>query len=215
MDYDLYVITMEVLSLGRNHLDVAKAALEGGAKVIQFREKDKTTAQMFEIASNLRVLTNQYQAHLLLNDRLDIALAVQADGIHLGREDLPLPVARRVLGWQKVIGATVRNVQEAIRAQIEGASYLGVGPIYQTPSKADAGPPIGLEVLTEIKKAVQVPVVAIGGITGDNLKKVLEAGADGVAVISAVAGASDMSKATADLLAKIRQIKTSYKDQDV
>lgn len=207
MNYDLYVITMEVLSLGRNHLDVAKAALEGGAKVIQFREKDKTTAQIFEIASNLRVLANQYQAHLLINDRLDIALAVQADGVHLGREDLPLPVVRRLLGWQKVIGATVRNVQEAIRAEKEGASYLGVGPIYQTPSKADAGGPIGLEALVEIKKAVRVPIVAIGGITGDNLKKVLEAGADGVAVISAVAGASDMSAATANLLSKIRQIK--------
>lgn len=209
MNYDLYVITMEVLTVGRSHLDVAKAALEGGAGVIQFREKTKTTSEMYQVASNLKILANEYGIPLLIDDRLDIALAVDAKGVHLGRHDMPLPIARKILGADRVIGASARNVQEAIKAEREGANYLGVGPIYLTPSKTDAGEPIGWRILEEIKKAVKIPIVAIGGITTEKVKEVLEAGADGVAVISAVAGAADMKAATAKLLNSIREIKGS------
>lgn len=209
MNYDLYVITMEVLTVGRNHLDVAKAALEGGASVIQFREKAKTTSEMYQVALNLKILAAEYGIPLLIDDRLDIALAVDANGVHLGRQDLPLPIARKILGPDKVIGASAKNVQEAIKAEREGANYLGVGPIYLTSSKADSGEPIGWRVLGEIKKAVKIPIVAIGGITADKVKEVLEAGADGVAVISAVAGAADMKTTTAELLSSIRKIKGS------
>lgn len=209
MNYDLYVITMEVLTMGRSHLDVAKAALEGGAGVIQFREKTKTTSEMYQVASNLKILANEYGIPLLIDDRLDIALAVDAKGVHLGRHDMPLPIARKILGPDRVIGASARNVQEAIKAEREGANYLGVGPIYLTPSKTDAGEPIGWRILEEIKKAVKIPIVAIGGITTEKVKEVLEAGADGVAVISAVAGAADMKAATAKLLNSIREIKGS------
>ena len=209
MNYDLYVITMEVLTVGRSHLDVAKAALEGGAGVIQFREKTKTTSEMYQVASNLKILANEYGIPLLVDDRLDIALAVDAKGVHLGRHDMPLPIARKILGPDRVIGASARNVQEAIKAEREGANYLGVGPIYLTPSKTDAGEPIGWRILEEIKKVVKIPIVAIGGITTEKVKEVLEAGADGVAVISAVAGAADMKAATAKLLNSIREIKGS------
>jgi thiamine-phosphate pyrophosphorylase len=197
--YDLCVITRNVAQLGRTHLDVARAALEGGATIIQFRDKTLPSDALVETAQRIRDLTRAYGAALIINDRVDIALASGADGVHLGRDDLPIPVARRLLGPDAVIGASAGSARDALACRQAGASYLGVGPIFPTLSKPDAGDAIGLAPLAEIGQAVAIPVLAIGGITCDNMASVIRAGANGIAVIAAVAEAPDMIAATAAL----------------
>ncbi len=195
----LYVITDS--RLGGGHLAGARSALQGGARIIQLRDKEATTRQLVEYAQALRALTREYHALLILNDRLDIALAVEADGVHLGQDDLPVPLARRLAGEEFIIGVTAETVDEAVRAEAEGADYLGVGPMFTTNTKPDAGTPIGPERLREIKQAVHIPVFGIGGITLSNAPAVISAGADGICVISAVLSAEDPEHATRQLIA--------------
>ncbi len=206
-EFDLCVITARCDRLQRGHLEVARAALEGGARLIQLRDKALGGLALWELGQELRHLTRQYQATFVVNDRLDLALAVGADGVHLGEEDLPVAAARRLLGPQAIIGASAATAARARQAQAEGASYLGVGPIYSTPSKADAGEAIGLAGIAEIRRTVSLPVLAIGGITRDNVGAVIRAGADGVAVISAVSEAESMTEATAALLRAVREAR--------
>lgn len=202
--YDLYVITRNVPQLRRSHVDVAKAAVAGGVRFLQFREKEMTTREMVETAGELRRLTGEYGAVLVVNDRVDVALAVGADGVHLGEEDMPLPVARRLLGPTAIIGASVAAVENAKAAEAAGADYLGVGPVYATGSKVDAGEAVGCESIRQIRAAVGIPILGVGGVNADKAAEVIRAGADGVAVISAVSDAEDMVAATADLLQRIR-----------
>jgi len=197
--FDLCVITQAVASQGRGHADVARAALLGGARMIQFREKSMSTLALFETAKQIRDLTRKHGATFIVNDRVDVAMASEADGVHLGKEDLPIGIARHILGKDALIGASVNSPEEAEAAVAAGASYLGVGPVYSTSTKADAGEAVGLRPIIEIKRVVSVPVLAIGGITCDNMREPLDAGADGIAVISAVAWAEDMVKATKTL----------------
>ncbi len=201
------MITADVPELGRTHLDVAREAAKGGATIIQFREKRKSTREILEIAMALHKLLADKEIPLIINDRLDVALAVGASGVQVGQDDMPLDIARRFLGSERIIGVSARNLEEAVRAARGGADYLGVGPIFATPSKGDAGEPIGLKALSDIKKNVDIPIVAIGGVSPDNMETVIKAGADGVAVISAVALAPDMRKASEDLLRKIMGAK--------
>jgi thiamine-phosphate diphosphorylase len=189
----LYVITDP--QLGGGHLAGARAALQGGARLIQLRDKVATTRQLIEYAQALRALTRDYDALLIINDRLDVALAVGADGVHLGQDDMPVPLARRVAGDALIIGVSAETVEEAIRAEAEGADYLGVGPMFATATKPDAGAPVGPERLRQIKQRVTIPVFGIGGITLENAEQVLQAGADGICVISAVLGAPDPTDA--------------------
>lgn len=196
----LCVITRRVERLGRDHRDVAAAALEGGARLIQVRDKELSTRRLFEVVLDIRPLVRAAGARLVVNDRVDIALAAEADGVHLGDEDLPAAQARRLLGPQAIVGVSVASAAEARAAEAAGASYVSVGSIFATGSKPDAGRPIGAAAIGEIKRAVEVPVLAIGGIRRDNAAEVIRAGADGVAVISAVAEAADMASATAELL---------------
>jgi len=202
--YDLCVITARSDRLRRDHLDVAGAALQAGCPMLQLRAKDLSTCELLALGTQLRQLTRDCGALLIVNDRVDIALAVEADGVHLGEQDLPISIARRLLGKQAIIGASAATPERAIAAKCHGASYIGVGPIYSTSSKADAGDAIGCAPIEQIKDAAGLPVLAIGGITRDNVAAVIRAGADGVAVISAVSEADDMAGATSALLDAIR-----------
>jgi thiamine-phosphate pyrophosphorylase len=202
-DTRLCVITRAVPRLHRDHLAVAQGALEGGARFLQFREKEMSTRELVETAAALLGLTRAFGAVLVVNDRVDVALSVGADGVHVGESDLPVAEARRILGSGAIIGASAATVESAQRAAAEGANYLGVGPIYQTGSKADAGEAIGLGPLAAIRAAVSLPLLAIGGINAENAAQVIQAGAHGVAVISAVSDAEDIARATAELLQKI------------
>ena len=202
--YDLCVITARCDRFGRSHLDVAKAALEGGCRLLQFRDKTLSSRHLWSLGLEMRRLTREYGARLIINDRVDIALAVEADGVHLGDEDLPIAAARRLIGERAIIGASVSAAAQARQAQSVGATYLGVGPVYPTASKADAGEAIGPALITEVKRGMSLPVLALGGINRDNVAAVIRAGADGVAVISAVSEAEDMVAAASGLLEAIR-----------
>lgn len=195
MDWTLYVITDAKLSRGRSHLEVARAAIEGGVSIIQFREKEMTTRELVETARRLKELANENSVPFIVNDRLDVALAVEANGVHVGQDDMPAALARRLMG-RKIVGVSATTVEEALRAQADGADYLGVGPIYPTGTKPDAVTPIGLEGLARIVQAVEIPVVAIGGISEENAAEVIACGAEGVAVISAVVSAPGIAGAT-------------------
>jgi len=192
----LYVITDERVSRGRSHLQVAEAAILGGADVLQLRDKESSSGRLFQVAMQLRKLTREAKVPLIVNDRLDIALAADADGVHVGQADLPASVARGIIGPGRILGVSAETVAEAMAAQEDGADYLGVGPVFEARgTKPDAGLPLGLDLIAEIRRHCRLPIVAIGGINAENARKVREAGADAAAVISAVASADDIARA--------------------
>ncbi len=192
----LYVITDEQLRRDRSHREIAAAAIRGGADVIQLRDKSGTSGQFYQTAKQLRDLTRQKQIPFIINDRLDIALAVDADGLHVGQMDLPAEVVRKILGPHKILGVSCGSLEEGRRAEQDGADYLGVGPVFEArATKADAGQPLGLALVTEIRKQCRLPIVAIGGINALNAPEVLAAGADALAVISAIVTADDVELA--------------------
>jgi thiamine-phosphate pyrophosphorylase len=199
MGYDLYVVTDDRLSHGLGHVEVARRALRGGADVIQLRDKEMCARDLYEVALEIRELTRVANALFIVNDRLDIALAVEADGVHLGQADLPLHAVRMLVPPWFVIGVSASTLAEGLRAAQGGAHYIGLGPIFATDSKADAAPACGLDVLSELRSRTRTPIVAIGGISHENAGDVIMAGADGVAVISAVVGHSDVSGAAREL----------------
>ena len=198
---DTYLITQENLSAGRRTEAIVDAALAGGVDVVQVREKHRTARTRLEIAETLRGPTAEADVPLIINDRLDIALAVDADGVHLGDDDLPVAIARAQLGEDAIIGRSVSTVETAEAAERAGADYLGVGAIYTTSSKDvdDEENGIGLDVVTHIADAVDIPLVGIGGVTPERTPDVVEAGADGVAVITAITEAADPERATQKL----------------
>ncbi len=187
----LYVITDRRL---KDEVESVREALRGGATAIQLRIKDAPSIEMYEVGKKIRRLTRDYDALYIVDDRLDIALAVDADGVQLGPEDLPIDVARE-LAPELIIGASVYSLEEALQAVELGADYLGAGSVYPSPSKPDARV-LGLEGLRRIVSKVSIPVVAIGGINHGNVEEVLRTGVDGIAVISAVMGADDVYMAT-------------------
>jgi hydroxyethylthiazole kinase/thiamine-phosphate diphosphorylase len=201
---DLYVITDSALSLGRSTPEVVRRAVAGGVKVIQLREKRLTDREIVRQGLEIRQVTRQAGALLIVNDRPDLALALDADGVHLGQDDLPLDVARRLLGPSKIVGATVETQEEARRAESSGADYLGTGPVFSTGTKPDAGAPYGTSLIRLIKESTSLPVVAVGGISLANIGEVAAAGADGAAVIRAVVSASDITQAVRDLVREFR-----------
>jgi len=204
---NLYVITGEEFSKGRSTAQVVEQALKGGAQVIQLREKKYSTAKLIELGKQLRKLTLEYQATFIVNDRVDVALAVDADGVHLGQDDMPLADARKLLGTKKIIGISVDNLVEAKKAEKTGADYIGVGPIFPTNSKDDAAAPLGLDTLKDIAQNITIPIVAIGGINTTNVSQVIKAGADAISVISAIVSAADIEKAARILANIISQTK--------
>lgn len=186
-----YFITDSRLSRAGNINDV-RQAVACGVGVVQYRNKNAETREMFEEAVVLREICRDVL--FLINDRIDIALATGADGVHLGQSDMPIRAARKVLGPEKIIGLTVHNLAEALEAQRLGADYLGVSPIFQTRTKADAGKPAGIALIEEIRSRVSLPLVAIGGINHSNAIDVINAGADGLCAISCVVARENVSK---------------------
>jgi len=190
---------------GKDHISAAKAIIKGGARVIQFRDKVQHKRDVFPIAVELRKLCSDTGVTFIMNDYLDIALASDADGLHIGQEDLPAKEARRLLPQDKILGVSASTLQLAVQAEKDGADYIGHGAIYPTGSK-DGAAAVGLSRLPEIKKAVSIPVVAIGGINQNNVADVMKAGADGVAVISAILGAESPEAATRDMIKRAQRV---------
>ncbi|MFH1889199.1 MAG: thiamine phosphate synthase [Candidatus Omnitrophota bacterium] len=186
-----YFITDSALSRAGNLPDV-RSALKAGVEVVQYREKNKTNREIYKEACLLRKICRDIT--FLVNDRIDIALSAGADGVHLGSEDLPYAVARKMLGKSKIIGLTAHTLKEAIEAQKIGADYIGVSPIFATSTKLDAGEPAGPELIAKIKERISIPIVAIGGINLLNAAKVIRAGADGLCAISAVITKPDVRR---------------------
>ncbi len=199
----LYVIPDPLQVGGRPMAEQAGLALEGGAGAIQLRHKKASSRTLYDEAMEFRKLCDVHGALFIVNDRLDIALAAGADGVHLGAEDLPVAVARRLAPKGFLIGATARTPEAALEAEKDGADYLGVGAVFPTRSKKDARV-IGPEGLRKVVQAVSLPCVAIGGITAERVPEILESGATGVAVIGAIAGAADIRSATVNFRNKLR-----------
>ena len=207
MNIDVYVVTDRGLAGGRDLVEIVEESLQGGAGIIQLREKEISTRHFLELARELKTVVDRYEDRLLIiNDRLDIALAAGAHGVHLGQDDMPLPVAREVLGTEAIIGVSVSTVEEARAAEAAGADYLGASAVFGTPTKEDAAP-IGLEGVRRITAAVDVPVVAIGGIHRDNAGEVIAAGAHGVAVVSEVMTAAEPWQAVKILRERVNKAK--------
>ncbi len=201
LNFRLYFVTDRKQTADRPLVDVVHAALDGGVRAVQLREKDLEGRELYELAEQLRELTLRYHASLLINDRIDIALATEADGVHLGQSAFPVAEARQLLGPDKLIGVSTHTPQEI--AASEGADFIIFGPVYYTPSKAAYGEPQGLDRLREAVEQSAVPVFAIGGIKAERVAEVLETGALGVAVISAISAASDPTQAARELLHRI------------
>jgi len=202
----LYVIIDTQSLKGRSHVEVASQAISGGATTIQLRDKAQSKKKLLPVAQQLRTLCTERNVLFIINDYLDVALGTDADGLHLGQEDLPIQVARKLLPLGKVLGCSATTVDQAMAAQSEGADYVAVGAIYPTPSK-EREEVVGLERLRQIRQAIPLPLVAIGGITKDNASEVIAAGADSVAVISAVLGAESPEEASRQIADRLEAHK--------
>lgn len=196
--FGVYLVTDAALSEGRSTPEIVEAAIEGGVDIVQLREKDRSANDRYRLGLELRELTEEAGVPLIVNDRIDIAEAIDADGVHLGDDDLPISVARELLGPNAILGRSVSTPEAAREAERAGADYLGVGSVYGTTSKETDSEQseIGLDRVRAIREATTLPFVGIGGVTPENAADVVSAGADGVAVISAITGAEDPENAT-------------------
>ena len=182
----LHVLTDTELQSHFSHLELTKMAIKGGADTIQFRQKNGSTRDLIETARKMKSLCEETGVTFIVNDRIDVAIAAEAHGVHLGQNDFPIPLARKMKGGKFIIGGSASTLSEALECQEQGCDYIGWGPVFPTDSKADAGPVSGLTLLRQVSAEMKVPVIAIGGINVENIKHVIEAGAYGIAVISAV-----------------------------
>jgi len=203
VDFSLYLITDRRQVPGGDLVTAVRGALEGGVRAVQLREKDLPAAELFPLARELRELTRRHGARLFVNDRLDVALAVGADGVHLGGHSLPTATARRLLGPLALIGVSTHSESEAARAARDGADFVTFGPVYFTPSKARYGAPVGLERLSAATAVSPLPVFALGGVTAERCVDVLAAGARGAALISAILADPDPAAAATRCLAQL------------
>jgi thiamine-phosphate pyrophosphorylase len=201
----LYLVTDSGLAGPRGVESVCREALRAGVRVLQLRDKRAGTRSLLEQARLLRAVTREHGALLLVNDRADVAFAAGADGVHLGQDDLPLSEARRLLGPTAVIGVSVRSREEARAAEGAGADYLAINGVFDTPTKTDLPPPVGIAGVRALRASTRLPLVAIGGLNAGNAAEVVAAGADGVAVVSAVMAAPDPARACRVLLAAVAE----------
>ncbi len=207
IDYSLYLVTDRALSGGRPTLEVVRAAVDGGVGCVQLREKACSTREFIAEAAAILDFLNSRGIPLIVNDRLDVAMAVGAHGVHLGQTDMPLAMARSIVGRRMLIGVSAESASDAVAAARGGADYVSASPIFATPTKTDTAPALGLEGLRAIRRAVGVPLVAIGGLHRGNVGEAIRCGADGVAVVSAIAAAADPAAAARDLLLEIRKAR--------
>ena len=211
IDYTLYLVTDRDLFPGIRLAAAVEQAIRGGVTVVQLREKNACSRDFHTIAREVKEITDRYSVPLIINDRLDIALAVDAAGAHIGQDDLPARAAREVLsGRGKILGVSAATAAEALQAQADGADYIGAGSVFATGTKKGVRPLLR-EELTKIKQAVNIPVVAIGGINESNVRLLQGTGIDGIAVVSAILGRDDVQKAAADLKRKLTFIQAGGK----
>ncbi len=197
--FELYAVTDRDLLGNTSEVEAARLCYEGGADVVQLRAKNVDGGELLAVAKEMQKIAEEYCKFFIVDDRVDVAVLAGADGVHIGQSDIPVAEARRLCGDDMIIGVSVSTVEEAVKAVEDGADYLGIGPIFSTKTKADAGDALGLDAIYDIRKAVDVPVVGIGGINKGNLLDVLHAGADGVAVVSAIMAQKDIKAATHEL----------------
>jgi thiamine-phosphate pyrophosphorylase len=201
VDFNLYLITDRKLFTDHFSLFTAvEESLKGGLKAMQLREKDLGTRDLLDMSYKMRYLTRTYGAKLFINDRVDIALAVEADGVHLGKESIPVHAVKKTFQDKLMIGMSTHNLNEALEAERGGADFITLGPVYHTPSKITYGEPIGIETLRNVESKISIPVFAIGGMKLDNVAEVKEAGAYGVALISAILTAEHIKETTEEFL---------------
>jgi thiamine-phosphate pyrophosphorylase len=196
----LLLVTDRLQTRGRPLLDVLSSALAAGVCAVQLRERDLSSRALFRLAQEVRQLTTASEAQLLINDRVDVAMTLDGVGVHLRANSLPVATARKILGGQRLIGISTHSVEEVVRAEAEGADYVVLGPIYETPSKTIYGASLGVRTLEEACRLVRVPIIGIGGVTATRVEEIRRAGAFGVAVVTAVLGAVEVERATRELL---------------
>lgn len=204
IDYSLYLVTDRDILGNRDLYKAVEDSIKGGATIVQLREKFIGDDEFLKIARELQKVTRKYNIPLIINDNVKIAKEIDAEGVHIGQSDESLEEARKELGKDKIIGVSVGSVEEAIKAEKGGATYLGIGTVFFTGSKKDINEPLGLEKLEEIRKSVNIPSVAIGGIHLNNVKDVMKTGVNGVAVISEILGKEDIEEASRILLSYIK-----------
>ncbi|MDH6357115.1 thiamine phosphate synthase [Parabacteroides sp. PF5-9] len=207
IDLSLYLVTDSMLSLGRPLIEVVEEAVKGGVTLVQLREKTCDSKTFYERAVALKRILKPYGVPLIVNDRLDIALASDADGLHIGQNDLPYPIARKLLGKNKIIGLSVENEEDVLRANQLDIDYIGISPVFNTPTKTDTASALGLDGVRSITHLSNHPAVAIGGVNLNNATEIIRAGADGLSVVSAIMSAADPQKAAADFCRIIHQIR--------
>ena len=201
---DIYPVTCEGLSEGRSNLEVLEAVIRGGSKIIQLREKEYPKRDLYNLALKFREITSRAGVLLIINDHVDIALCVEADGVHLGQEDLPVQVARK-LAPELLIGASTHSLEQALQAEKDGADYINIGPIFSTKTKEGMGRSLGPEAISEISSQIKIPFTVMGGINEDNIEQVLAKGARRVAMVTAITKAADIAAKVKSLKEKIRQ----------
>ncbi|WP_029451843.1 thiamine phosphate synthase [Clostridium algidicarnis] len=203
IDYKLYLVTDRDLLKNTDLYTAVEEAIKGGVTLVQLREKDITTLDFYNTALNIKKVTDKYDIPLIINDRMDIALAVNASGVHIGQKDMPCTIARKILGNDKILGVSATTLSQAIKAEKEGADYIGVGAIFNTSTKQDAKP-VSIDTLKEIKETLSIPVVAIGGITRKNIHLLDSSNIDGIAVVSDILGKEDIKVAAESLNSLIK-----------
>ncbi len=208
--WTLYLVTDKRFMKEPNNLSsflqTVESAIKGGVTVVQYREKNLPTRKMVEEAAKLKELCKSYGVLFIINDRIDIALAIDADGVHLGQDDMPVNIARKLLGKNKIIGITVHNEKELKDAESEEIDYVSFAPVFATPTKPDHQTPLGIQKLEKLVSMASLPVVAIGGINRDNAYQVFQTGVDGICVVSAIMGANDPQKAARELLKRRKSV---------
>ncbi len=213
IDWSLYLVTDRDLSMGRDLEEIIKKAVAGGVSVVQLREKSISTSDFISLAKRIKAILKDKNIPLIINDRVDVALACEADGVHLGQEDMPPEMARKLLGSEATIGLSVENMEQVKAAEKLAVDYLGVSPIFKTPTKTDTKGEWGLDGLRQIRQFSRFPLIAIGGINSANVQEVVRAGAHGIAVVSAICSAKDPKNSAANLRALIEAARENFNEE--
>jgi thiamine-phosphate pyrophosphorylase len=208
VDFKLYLIT-DRKQIKMPLPEAVRLALSGGVRAIQVREKDLPVRELLSLSRELRALTREFGAKLFINDCVDIALSVEADGVHLGHQSMPASAVRKIVGNKMMIGVSTHTIEEARAAESDGADFITFGPLFETPTKAAMGSPVGLEALKIVKKAISIPIFGLGGIKGRNIGHVLWAGAYGISMISAIFGAEDIKKKAKNMIEMVQIVDRS------